>query len=332
MLKNSILFFILLLVLSGCQTGKGRLDIDLSAVRINPVVIHRYDLDLFRNDGKDLQSHLESIRKDYPFFLDTDLSDIAKLREMQGYLENQRNREFYRVVSKTYTDLSEIERQLTLAFRHIKFYYPAFNPPRVYSYISGGDYDYPVQYADSVLLIGLDNYLGTGYKPYIADGLPQYRIARTIREEIVPAAVEVILNQLEPQQVPGNNLLEQIVQAGKRIYLLEAMIPGMEDRFKIRYSEQQINWITRNEKHVWAAMITHQMLYSADGKLIRSFLSDGPFTAEFSKESPPRLGEWIGWKIVSGYMQQNPDVTLKELIRDMDAQKILSNSGYKPEL
>jgi uncharacterized protein YjaZ len=60
-------------------------------------------------------------------------------------------------------------------------------------------------------------------------------------------------------------------------------------------------------------------------------MADGPFTAEFSKDAPARLGEWLGWQIVREYYEKNPEVTLQLVMTETDAQKILSNSGYKPE-
>jgi hypothetical protein len=332
MLKRIFAVFFLLFLFFSCKTGNGRLDVDLSGIPAEKVVIHRYDLDLFRFNGNDLRTHLESLRRAYPFFLDTNLDDPAKLADMQDYLDNQRNREFYQAVAKSWQNVGDLENQLTEALRHIRYYFPSFRQPRVYTYISGGDYDHPVQYIDSVLLIGLDNYLGPAFRFYQVDGLPKYRIARTIPEEVLPACVDAIMDVLDPPGLPGNNLLEQIVAAGKRVYLLDAIIPDLEGRFKIRYSEQQYNWIQRNEKEVWAAMIAHQMLYATDGNLMRTFFSDGPFTADFSKESPPRLGEWFGWRIVRDYMEKNPEVTLPQLLSEKDAQKILSESGFKPGL
>jgi uncharacterized protein YjaZ len=61
------------------------------------------------------------------------------------------------------------------------------------------------------------------------------------------------------------------------------------------------------------------------------FLADGPYTMEFSKDSPPRLGEWIGLQIIRSYMQKNPEITLQMMMQETDAQKILTLSGYKPE-
>jgi hypothetical protein len=81
---------------------------------------------------------------------------------------------------------------------------------------------------------------------------------------------------------------------------------------------------------VWAAIIENNMLYNTSGQVLRTFMADGPFTAEFSKETPPRLGEFIGWRIFSKYMDDHPELTLQELMKERDAQKILAQSRYKP--
>ena len=322
---------ICLVAFSACGRGKQRLHPDVSKISLPQVIIHRYDLDLFRVHSGQLQQELEKLKPAYRFFLGADLNDPAKLADMKDYLENPRNIAFHAEVTAKYSDIHAIENALTDAFRHFQFYYPGVKIPRVYAYISGGDYDFPVQFADSVMLIGLDNYLGKDYKPYISDGLPFYRLTRMNPENIAPDCIKALSNILHPKQIAGNNLLEQMIEAGKRLYFTDAMLPDAVDRFKIGYTAAQHDWIVKNEEHVWAAIIENRMLYTTDGKLMRAFMADGPFTAEFSKEAPPRLGEWLGWQIVRKYMENQPAVTLREMMNDQDAQKILTNSRYKPE-
>ncbi|MEI7727865.1 MAG: hypothetical protein WCK09_22350 [Bacteroidota bacterium] len=320
-----------LVIISGCSQGKHKLEVNVSGIKPEEVKIHRYDLDLFRVNPEQLQPGLESLKPAYRFFLGTDLSDPAKLTEMKAYLENPRNLEFHAAVDSQYKQIPALEKELTLALKHFRYYYPESGIPRVYAYISGGDYDFPVQFADSVLLIGLDNYLGKDFKPYVADGLPVYRTSRMTSAYVVPDCMKVLGKITYPEQFPGNTLLEQMLDAGKRLLFIDAMIPQTEDRFKIGYSKEQYDWIIKNEAHVWAALIENRMLFTTDGKLIRSFMADGPFTAEFSKEAPPRLGEWLGWQIVRKYMENQANVTFQEVMTEKDAQKILSKSGYKPE-
>ncbi len=321
----------MILFLSGCGGGHDRLDVSLSGAGPGRVVIHRYDADLFRIDRNRLDAELERLKPEYPFFLDTDLGDTAKTAAMRSYLENPRNLSFHRAVDSVYRSTETLEKELALAFRHYLHYFPGSGLPRVYTYISGGDYNAPVQWADSVLLIGLDNYLGDRFRAYAADGLPSYRVARMTAAHVVPGCMEEMYRATFPRRMPGTTLLDYMVEAGKKYLFIDAMIPGTDDRLKIGYNPQQHDWILKNESHVWAAIVSNRMLYSTDGNLIRTFMADGPFTAEFSREAPPRLGEWIGWQIVRKYYQNRKEVSLKDLMAADNAQEILTLSGYKPE-
>ena len=327
-----ILFIsILIIPFGGCNVHNNRLQTDVSGIVVPPVTIHRYDLDLFKISLSDLQTGLRKIQHNYYFFLGTDLDDPKKLDEMRSYLENPRNIDFQKACESRYRDLSRVESDLTETFRHWKFYFPDIRFPRVYTYISGGDYTRPVQLADSVLIIALDTYLGKDFKPYLADGLARYKAERMTEENIVPDCAREIVSAMYPESSVPGTVLGGMVEAGKRQYLLEALIPGVPAYLKLDYTKEQYDWVKKNESHVWAALVDNRLLYSSDGQYFRMFLADGPYTMEFSKESPPRLGEWIGLQIIRSYMQKNPEITLKMMVQETDAQKILTLSGYKPE-
>jgi hypothetical protein len=84
------------------------------------------------------------------------------------------------------------------------------------------------------------------------------------------------------------------------------------------------------EKNLWGFFAKDNKLYDNDMKLVSEFTSDGPFTRAISKDCPPRIAMWIGLKIVKAYMDHNKDVTFNDLMKEKDAQKILSKSKYKP--
>ena len=329
--KRGILFSLLVFALFSCNLHEDRLKVDVSGIEIPTVKIHRYDKALFNIPLSDLKPGLKAIQSEFPFFLGTDLEDPSKLADMEAYLTNPRNIDFNKAVQQKFPDLTSFEKDLTEAFRHARYYFPGISVPRFYSYISGGDYDYPVRLADSVMIIALDCYLGTDFKPYFSDGLALYKTQRMTPEQIVPDCMRSIISFIVPQGMQSVTFLDQIVEAGKRLYLLDAFLPGTADNIKIRYTNEQHVWITENEAHVWSAIVENQMLYSSDGQNLRAFLADGPFTAAFGKDSPPRLGEWIGWKIVRAYMDNNPEISLKQMIMESDAQAILTKSGYKPK-
>ena len=326
------MFSVLVVILSSCKWHKDRLNVDVSRVNIPQVRIGRYDQDLFRIKVKDLKSGLQAIQSQYLFFLGTELNDTLKLAEMKAYLTNPRTIDYYSACEKKFGDLSKTETGLTEAFRHYKFYFPEVLIPQVYTYISGGDYENPVRLAaDSVMIIALDTYLGTGFKPYLSDGLSLYKVERMTEDHIIPDCIMTLTIALCPVNPAANTLLDQMIDAGKRLYITDAFLPETAGYLKIGYTPEKSEWITKNESHVWAAIIENNLLYSSNGQTVRTFFADGPNTPAFGKESPPRLGEWIGWMIVRSYMNNNPEITLKQMIREQDAQMILTRSGYKPE-
>ncbi|MEI7490258.1 MAG: hypothetical protein WCK92_02585 [Bacteroidota bacterium] len=329
-MKHFTILLSVILIFCGCGR-RGDHEADISKISIRPVKVMRYDLDLFNANTADFARDIKKLQPVYRIFLGDSLDEPSKLSTLKDYMDNPRNQDFIKAVRMKYPEVSNIEKDLDAAFKHFKYYFPSFSVPKVYAYISGGDYEYPVQYSDSVLLIGLDNYLGKDYAPYKADGVPNYSVERMNEQNVVPDCVRLLANSNFPVETGGTSLLDIMVESGKRLFLQDAILPSTPARIKIGYTQEQYDWIKKNEFQVWAAIIENHMLYSNDGRIIRVFTSDGPFTAEFSKFSPPLLGNWIGWQIVKQYMERNPDVSLEKLLKEEDSQKILAGSRYKPE-
>lgn len=126
------------------------------------------------------------------------------------------------------------------------------------------------------------------------------------------------------------NLLDNMVQKGKLMYLVDAMLPAMEDSLKIGYSRQQLEWCKMNEAQMWTHIIEKKMLYSSKRMDIVRYINNAPSTSGFPNASPGRAGVWIGWQIVRKYMEEHPETTLSELMSNTDYQKILNDSGYNP--
>jgi hypothetical protein len=60
-------------------------------------------------------------------------------------------------------------------------------------------------------------------------------------------------------------------------------------------------------------------------------VKESPFTSFFGNQSPGRVGAWTGWQICRSWVQKNPNKLLKDLMNELDAQKILAESKYKPK-
>ena len=105
------------------------------------------------------------------------------------------------------------------------------------------------------------------------------------------------------------------------------------DTIKIGYTGAQIAWCEQFEGNIWAYLLENELLYQTDYQKIQTYLTDGPFTPQLgeNRSSAPKLGVWMGWQIVRKYMEENPSVTLQQLMNETDAQKVLTRAKYKPK-
>jgi hypothetical protein len=107
------------------------------------------------------------------------------------------------------------------------------------------------------------------------------------------------------------------------MYLMDAVLPDKDPGIKMGYSNKEIEWAKSNENKVWQYMIEQDVLYSEDEMLEVNWITDGPFTKGLSDTSPARMGIWMGWQIVKGYMNANPDVTLTQMVNESNSKRIL---------
>ena len=82
---------------------------------------------------------------------------------------------------------------------------------------------------------------------------------------------------------------------------------------------------------MWRYFIEKELLYNTDPNMASRFILDAPFSKfylEIDNESPGRIGQYIGWKMVRSYMEHN-DTSVSQLL-SKDADEIFKNSKYKP--
>jgi hypothetical protein len=125
-------------------------------------------------------------------------------------------------------------------------------------------------------------------------------------------------------------LLDYMISTGKTYYFLDILLPSIKKEDKIGYTKEQWDFCKINEGQIWRYFIENNLLFTSNHKNIRSFILESPFTNDFPRESPGRIGQWAGWQIVTAYMKNHPEITLQELMIDCDYKNILQKSGYKP--
>jgi len=327
-----------LLLISSCNSCHNNpLKVDISEIPFE-IKTQRLDRDIFENNPDSLLAAIPALRKKYGTFFDTYCQSIINIRSvndtalsfaLKSFSTDPDMRDIYKETQRQYADISFLDKELTSAFRHYKYYFPDSNPPTVVADFSG--LNYAVFTTDSVLAIGLEMFLGENSVYYQMLGLPQYMTRNMNRESLTAGAVKGWAFNKFWNEGENKTLLDNMIFNGKILYLLDALFPEMQDSLKVAYKAQQFEWCMSNEADIWTHLTEQKILYTTDHAIINKYLGEAPFTPGLPRESPGRVGEFTGWMIVKKYMLENPATTLPQLMAEKDAQKILSASKYKPK-
>ena len=336
MKKINVLILLLagLSLLSSCSKNN-RFKIDTDENRVT-VKIHRFDKDLLTLDTTNLKTGVKKLYSKYPDFLpefvynvlDTTATDTnAVSNEFYKFLTDKTFTQVNKKTLQTFDDVSDLEKKISDAFTYIHFYFPEVKLPEIYFYVSG--FNRAIMMNDKFIAVGTDLYLGSDYPAY-KDYTYEYMLFNMRRECVATDLVSATLFRMFVMNSSEYRLLDNMLFRGKVMYLLSVFMPNEKPEDIMGYSDEQWKWTKKNEKEIWATIIDQKHLFSTDLQLIRKYMNDAPFTAPVSQESPGRLGTWIGWQIVESYMNKNTKVSLTDLMKDSNYQKILEKSGYRP--
>ena len=243
------------------------------------------------------------------------------------FRSNKEVGKLYEDALKIYADVSDIEKDLTEAFRRAKYFLPQFPTPRVYCHVSGLNQSLIV--GEEFISLSIDNYLGADYQLYKEIGIYKYQRPNMRREKVAPDYITAWLSS-EFSNSLADNLLSDMIRYGKILYTVSVLLPKTPERVIMGYSEEQWEWVKKNEANMWNALIASKDLYTTSMMIKNQYIGDGPFTKPFTQESPGRAGTYIGWRIVENYMKHNPQISIQQLLQQPDAQMILNNSNYRP--
>ena len=338
-MKKIIFFFsvvFLFVVLHSCNNNP--LKVDVNEVEVGTLEIDRMEQDIFDIDTNNLVLSAEKLQEKYGEFFNTylkgilnngGLKDTQSMYLLKRFIGDADMREAYEHCLQTYPDVAFLEEEINMAFKYYAYHFPDRPLPRVVTMMSG--FNYPSVYTDNTLAIGLEMYLGGACKFYSMLALPQYKVMFMNKKSIAVDAFRTWMFAEFPYNMNQNNFLSDIVFLGKILYLSDAMFPDMQDSIKIQYTQKQLDYAIQNEYNLWTYFVAQKVLYTTNHAEILKYTSDGPFSSAISKDCPPRIAYWIGWQIVRQYMRNNPDITPEELMKQTDAQIILSKSKYKPK-
>ncbi len=276
----------------------------------------------------EIQYLLESYPEFTKEYLQADLygSKIELAEALLAINQDSLMQELYQEVNSEFAQMQDVEEQLKNAFAYIKYYFPDFKTPKVYTFLSGFSDDLLI--TEDIVVIGLDYFLPKTHK-FQPPELPKYMADRYERHYIVPMLVTAISSRYNLVDLSQNTLLAEMIFYGKAYHFTKAILPCTPESYIIGYAEDDILACYANESLIWSHFIENELLYETNPFEIRKYTGEAPFSDEISPDAPGRIGRWLGWNIVDDFRFNN-ELELDELMKEKDAERIFRRSGYKP--
>lgn len=233
----------------------------------------------------------------------------------------------YRESQQIFPDLSSWEEQFATAFSYIKHYYPEFQPPVIYTIVSGFGTDLLV--TEEMIVIGLDFFLGpeATFRP---QEVPQYILRRYAPEYAVPGALLLLSSRFNQTDASDKSMLAEMIYYGKSYYFVDFALPEVPDSVIIGYTAEEIAGVTENKTLIWNHFLKNELLFDTNQMIKKKYLEERPKTLEVGDKAPGRIGVWVGWDLVKTFMAKKEDLNLRQLMEIQDARAIFNEAKYNP--
>lgn len=332
--RKAFLPVILVILLANCGNKKNIPDV--SGINV-PFSAVRFEKDFFGMDTLHLNKSLQKLSVQHPGFTQDFLFNIlgsapdSALKDVPLFLRTYQG--IYEASAGKYKDFSAIEKEVKKGLQFVRYYFPAYKLPTKLVTFIGPINSYGNIITPDALAVGLQLYLGKNYPLYQSEQgqqlYPLY-ISRKFEAEYIPVnCMKNIIDDMYPNNSLGRPFVEQIVESGKRLYVLKSLLPETADTLVTGYTKTQLAACYSNEKNIWSFFIQNNLLYNGDPNMTRDYLTEGPNTQAFGKESPGNIGQFIGGQIVEKWMAKNEKVSLETLMQT-PAGKIFEEAKYKP--
>jgi len=309
---------------------------DVSGIKIS-LQVERFEKDFFALDTLHLDASLQQLNIAHPGFTQDFLFNIlgtspdSAKKNVPEFIRSYAG--LGKAAQQKFKNLQAIEEEVKRGFRFVHYYFPGYRLPVKLITFIGPINSYGSIITANALAVGLQLYMGKDYPLYLSEQgqqmYPQF-ISRRFEPAYIPVnGIKNIIDDMYPNNNAGRPLVEQMVESGKRMYVLDQLMPETPDSIKTGYTQKQLEGCYESEKNIWSFFVQNDMLFNTDPNLARDYMSDGPNTPALGEASPGNIGQFVGWQIVKKWMDKNATATLDALMKK-NAKDIFDESKYKP--
>lgn len=309
---------------------------DVAGIRVELKPEH-FEQDFFALDTLHPDAALEQLNAKYPGFTKDFLYNILgsspgnAVKDVKLFIRTYT--EMYRASAARTKELSAPIAQLRRGLQFVKYYFPAYRLPGKLVLFIGPINGYGNIITPEAFAAGLQVYMGKDYPLYLSEeGQQLYPpfISRKFEPAYLPVnCIRNVIDDLYPNKSMGQPLIEQMIESGKRLYLLDRLLPELADTLKMGYTAKQLEGCYASEKNIWSFFVQNELLYSTDPNMTRDYLNDAPNTQALGEASPGNIGQFVGMQIVRKWMEKKEGRSLDALMKT-PARHIFDEAKYKP--
>src|ERR1044071_2528774 len=234
-MRISILFFLIIFTLISCSDNKKIPDV--SNIKVE-VPVERFEKDFFSIDTTAVEKGLHGLEMKYPTLYPIFINSILGLNDStrdKGVVKFIGQNKFIAdAVKKEFKNTDDIKKDFEQSFRYVKYYFPNYKVPKLVTIVGPPDAlaqtstgeQTPNFIGPDFLGLSLQFYLGKDFSLYndeffISNIAPEYRSRRFDKKYLLADAMKLIVDDIYPDRTAGEGLIEQMIEKGKQIWLLD---------------------------------------------------------------------------------------------------------------
>lgn len=170
-----------------------------------------------------------------------------------------------------------------------------------------------IVFADSVMLIALNHYLGSEHPAY--SSLPAYRRqAKNMKMLPYDIAESMVATAYPYEQTDSSSVINRLVYEGALAEAKMKLVKNSSLNEALGYNNDELQWLADNEREIWRKMLSSHMIFDRSETMADRLVSPSPFTTVISPDAPGRAGRYIGYKIVKSYLDSHSDAQLSDVL------------------
>lgn len=289
------------------------------------ITIERLDTAASANTRELTDSFTPALQAMAPLFGQQSPGDV-----MEAYRSSDAQQVFAPDIASRLGSLDRTEAQLGIMRQEMASELPSVRfPARIFGIAT--PYRQSVMVCDSVIIIGLNHYLGPDYPGY-ASFEGYIRSQKTV-SRIAADVAEALIATTYPYAATDNpTVLSRLLYEGALMNAVATALPSETPAELLGYDDSEIDWVTQNESAIWQHLVSTDLLFSTDPATADRLVRPAPSTPAVNPAAPGRVGRFIGMRIVRSYLSANPDSTVESTLRPTfyNSLQTLKNASYFP--